>query len=169
MNNLHKGFIGAQSPTINVPWEHTQRLQRQSLSGGVQLTAQTRSEWLHCLFMKNIILLSFASFQTFTGWWIWGAQAANTAAPVRSRRGGRPWILDLLSFVRLPSQDGSLSLFIFYIFPTSFQRQWAAFLVAWCPLPAFRSCFVAFTQRSNVLLMKFWGRKWSPFPIPPPS
>ena len=26
-----------------------------------------------------------------------------------------------------------------------------------------------FAQRSNVLLMNLWGRKWSPYPIPPPS
>ena len=51
----------------------------------------------------------------------------------------------------------------------SFRRQWAAFLGAWCPLPAFRSCFVEFAQRSNVLSMNLWGRKWSPRPIPPPS
>ena len=58
---------------------------------------------------------------------------------------------------------------LLYFFPTSFWRQWAAFLGAWCPLPAFRSCFVKFTQHLNVLLMNFWGRKWSPHPIPPPS
>ena len=33
----------------------------------------------------------------------------------------------------------------FIFFPTSFRRQWAAFLGAWCSLPAFRSCFVEFT------------------------
>ena len=49
----------------------------------------------------------------------------------------------------------------FIFFPTSFRRQWAAFLGAWCPLLAFRSCFVEFTQRLNVLLMNFygWGEK----------
>ena len=26
-----------------------------------------------------------------------------------------------------------------------------------------------FAQRSNVLSMNLWGRKWSPHPIPPPS
>ena len=59
--------------------------------------------------------------------------------------------------------------FFFYIFSTSFWRQWAAFLSAWCPLSAFRSCFVVFTQHLNVLLMNLWGRKWSPGPIPLPS
>ena len=53
--------------------------------------------------------------------------------------------------------------------PTSFQRDWAVFLGTWCPLPAFRSCFVEFAQRSNNLSMNFWGRKWSPHPIPLPS
>ena len=62
-----------------------------------------------------------------------------------------------------------ISLFIFIFFPTSFQRRWAAFLGAWCPLLAFRSCFVEFTQHSNVLLTSLWGRKWSPCPIPLPS
>ena len=57
------------------------------------------------------------------------------------------------SFVFLP----------FIFFPTSFRREWAAFLRAWCPLPAFRICFVEVTQYSNDLLMIFsGGRKWSP-------
>ena len=63
-----------------------------------------------------------------------------------------------------------LSLFLSFIFcPTSFRRQWAAFLGASCPLPAFRCCFVKFAQRSNDLSMNLWGRKWSPHPIPLPS
>ena len=71
--------------------------------------------------------------------------------------------------------DGSLSLtllslFLSFIFcPTSFQREWVAFLGAWCPPPAFRSCFVEVAQHSNKLLMNLWGRQWSPHPIPPPS
>ena len=85
-----------------------------------------------------------------------------------------PGVWKLLS--RLPSQDGAqslprLSLFFFLsfiFFPTSFQRQWVAFLGACCPLLAFRSCFVEFTQRLNVLFINLWGRKWSPRTIPPP-
>ena len=79
------------------------------------------------------------------------------------------------SSFRLPPQDRSLSLTLlslflsFIFFPTSFWRQWAAFLGAWCPLPAFRSCFVEFSQCSNDVLMNLWGRKWSPCPIPLPS
>ena len=76
-----------------------------------------------------------------------------------------PGVWKLLSFLRLPSRDRAPSLpllslfFSFIFFPTSFWRQWAAFLGSWCPLPAFRSCFVEFTQRSNVLLMNLLREK----------
>ena len=71
--------------------------------------------------------------------------------------------------VRSPSLT-LLSFFLSFIFcPTSFQREWAAFLSAWCPPPAFRNCFVEVSQHSNDLLTHLWGRKWSPCPIPPPS
>ena len=102
-------------------------------------------------------------------------------APCDSKTPHRPasesvsWCLETSPLLRLPSRDRSpslplLSLFLSFIFsPTSFWRQWAAFLDAWCPLPAFRSCFVEFVLRSNVLLRNLWGRKWFPHPIPPPS
>ena len=73
------------------------------------------------------------------------------------------WCLETSLFLRLPSQNGAASLPIclyflsFIFFPTSFQRQWAAFLGACCPLLAFRSCFVDFTRCLNVLLMNLWG------------
>ena len=76
---------------------------------------------------------------------------------------------------RFPPQDGSssltlLSLFLSFIFcPISFWRERPAFLGAWCPLLAFRSCFVKVIQHSNDLMVNLWGRKWSPHPIPPPS
>ena len=63
------------------------------------------------------------------------------------------WCLETSLFLRLSSRDGAPSLLLlspflsFIFFPTSFQRQWDAFLGARCPLPAFRSCFVEFTQR----------------------
>ena len=75
-----------------------------------------------------------------------------------------PGVWKLLSFLRLPSWEGALSLPLlplflsFIVFPTSFQRQWATFLGALCPPPAFRSCFVKFAQHSNVLSMNLWGR-----------
>ena len=79
------------------------------------------------------------------------------------------------SLLQLPPWDGSpsltlLSLFFSFIFcPTSFRRKWAAFLGDWCPLPAFKSCFVVFAQCSNDLSMNLWGRKWSPHLLPLPS
>ena len=79
------------------------------------------------------------------------------------------------SYSLLPPQDGSpplslLSLFSSFIFcPTSFWREWPAFLGAWCPLPMFRSCFLEVAHHSNDLLMNSWGRNWSPCPIPLPS
>ena len=51
----------------------------------------------------------------------------------------------------------------------SFQRQWAAYLGTWCPLPAFRNCFVEVAQRSNDHLMNVLGRMGSPHLIPLPS
>ena len=88
----------------------------------------------------------------------------TTDSPVRVF----PGVWKLLSFLNLPSWDGSLALPLLFLFlsfvffPTSFRRQWSAFLGAWCPLPAFRSCFVEFSQCSNVLFINLWGRKWSP-------
>ena len=79
------------------------------------------------------------------------------------------WCLETSLFLRLPSRARTpfprwsslptsfVSFFIFYIFPTCFWKQWSAFLGAWCPLSAFRSCFVEFTQRWNVLLMNLWN------------
>ena len=75
----------------------------------------------------------------------------------------------------LPPQGRSPSLTILYLFlssifcPTSFSREWDAFLGAWYPLPVFRICFVEVAQHSNHLLMNLRGRKWSPHAIPPPS
>ena len=62
-----------------------------------------------------------------------------------------------------------VSLFIFYIFSYLLLKTMDAFLGAWCPLPAFRSCFVEVAQHLNDLLMNLWGRKWSSCPISPPS
>ena len=99
----------------------------------------------------------------------------DSKTPHRPANESVSWCLETSPLSRLPSQDGSpslplLSLFLSFIFcPTSFWRQWAAFLGTWCPLPAFRSYFVEFAQRSNVLSMNLWERKWSPYPIPLPS
>ena len=72
-----------------------------------------------------------------------------------------------------PGQDSVppsfVSFFVFYIFSYLHSKTWVAFLGAWCPLPASRSCFVEFTRRLNALLMNLWGRKCSPRPTPQPS
>ena len=84
------------------------------------------------------------------------------------------WYLETSPPSRFHPQDGFpsltlLSLFLCFIFsPTSFPREWAAFLGAWCPPPAFRSCSVEVSQHSNDLLLNLWGRKRSPHPIPLP-
>ena len=77
------------------------------------------------------------------------------------------------SSFRLPPQDGSLSLTLLFLFlssifcPTSFRRQWVAFLGVLCQHS--EVVFLEFAQHSNVLSVNLWGRKWSPCPIPPPS
>ena len=65
---------------------------------------------------------------------------------------------------------GSWLVLLWYLFNLlfSFRREWAAFLGAWCPPPAFRNCFVEVAQCSDDLLMKLSGRIWSPSPIPLP-
>ena len=62
-----------------------------------------------------------------------------------------------------------VSLFIFYIFSYLLFKTMGCFSGGLWPVLGFRSCFVEFTQRLNVLLMNLWGRKWSPHPIPLPS
>ena len=64
----------------------------------------------------------------------------------------------------LPPQDVSLSpifclLFILSLCPTSFQRDWFAFLGVWGPLPVLRSCFLEIAPHADDLLMYLWGRK----------
>ena len=59
------------------------------------------------------------------------------------------------------SIPNSMSLFLSFMFcPTSFWREWAAFLGAWSPPLVFRSCFVEVDQHSNDFLMNLLGRKW---------
>ena len=75
------------------------------------------------------------------------------------------WYLETSPLSWLPPQDGSLSLtllslFLSFIFcPTSFWRQLTAFLGAWCPPPAFRSCFIEFDQAFKWSFNEFVGEK----------
>ena len=94
--------------------------------------------------------------------------------PLRFQNPHRPaservsWCLETSPLLQHPPWDGSpsltlLSICLSFIFcPISFQREWAAFLGAWCPLPAFRSCFVVFAQCSNDVLMNFGGESGLP-------
>ena len=88
---------------------------------------------------------------------------ALCASKARHRFGSEKvsWCLETSLFFRLPSRDGTPSLPLLSLF--------LSFLGAWCPLPAFRSCFVEFTRCLNALLMNLWGRNCSPHPTPPPS
>ena len=95
---------------------------------------------------------------SFSNEWKWKVQVKSLS---RVRLLATPWT----TAHQAPPSIGVSRLFC----PTSFQREWAAFLGAWCPPPAFRSCFVEFAQCSNDLLMNLWGRKWSPHPILLPS
>ena len=119
----------------------------------------------------------WASGLPVRGLWVLFFSPPNYVALRDSKTPHRPageisWCLESSLPSWLPHRDRSLSLtllslFLFFIFcPTSFWRQRAAFLGSWCPLPAFRSCFVEFAQCSNDLSMNLWGRKWSPHPIP---
>ena len=52
--------------------------------------------------------------------------------------------------------------FVFYIFSYLLLKSWVAFLGAWCPLQAFRSCFVEFTGCLNALWWICGGKVFSP-------
>ena len=134
------------------------------------LLAGGRRKWLghfstgSCVFC-GFLFLFFISFPSYVALW---------DSPQTRLWEGFPLFGNFSSF-RLPPQNRSssltlLSLLLFFIFcPTSFPREWAAFLDAWCPPPAFRSCFGEVAQHSNDILMNLCRRKWSPRPILPPS
>ena len=62
-----------------------------------------------------------------------------------------------------------VSVFVFHILSYLLLRRMGCLSGCWCPLPAFRSCFVEIAQHSNDLLMNLWGIKWYSCPISPPS
>ena len=109
----------------------------------------------------NYLFIFLPSYVAF-----WGSKAHH-----RFTGEGVSWCLETSLFfktpflgrISIPASFVSFTSFIFFL--TSLRIQWPAFLGARCPLPAFRSCSVEFTQRSNVLLMNLWERKWSSHPI----
>ena len=70
-------------------------------------------------------------------------------------------------WVALP--NSFVSIICFYLLSYLLLKTMGCLLVAWCPPQTFKSCFVEVAQHSNDLLMNCGGRKWSPYPIPPPS
>ena len=120
-----------------------------------------------CIFCSFVCLFLFVSPGYVT---LWDSKTLHRPACERDS-----YCVGTSPLSQLPSQEGSpplnvLSLFLSFILcPTSFQKEWSAFLGAWCPPPAFISCFVEVSQHSNDLLMNLWGINWSPHPIPPPS
>ena len=92
-----------------------------------------------------------------------------TDPPVR----GFPSTWELLLHESLPRRvsipNTFVSLFFFYILSYLLFKKMGCLYGAWCPLPAFKSCFVDVAQHSDDLLMNLWGRKWAPNPIPLPS
>ena len=115
-----------------------------------------------------------ASVHVVTKSWTWLSDWTWLDCPLRFQKSPQTCLWDhfLLfgnfSYIMSPSPGQVfipkfLSFFLSFIFcPTSFWRELAAFLGVQCPPPAFRSGFVEVAQYSNDLLMKFWGRKWSP-------
>ena len=52
-----------------------------------------------------------------------------------------------------------VSLFVFYIFPTFFQREWAAFLGVQCPLPSLQKLFCVSCSAFKLFFDEFMGEK----------
>ena len=166
---------------------HVSSLRLPSGHSGLVLTLSNAAHaslfWCHLVVDENVwatsplavvvrcVICGFYLF-IFSSWLCCSLRLQNSHRPVGERVS---WCLETSPLLRIPPWDGSpslthLPLFLSFIFcPTSFQRQGAAFLGAWCPSPVFRSCFVVFAQHSSGLLMNLWGRKWSPHPIPLPS
>ena len=104
-------------------------------------------------------LLGFAVRQIICGFYLFFPSSYvvlwDSKTPHRSAHERVSWCLETSPPSWLPPWDRSqslnlLSLFLSFIcFPTSFWRQLAAFLGAWCPLPGFKNCFVESVQCSN--------------------
>ena len=86
-----------------------------------------------------------------------------------------PGVWKLLIFFKTPFRGpisiptSFASLFIFYILSYLLSKTMGCLSGCLMSSASIRSCFVEFAQRSNVLFMNLWGRKWSPHSTPPPS
>ena len=166
---MHEGekWKWSRSVMSNSSWPHG--LQPTRLLRPWDFPGKSTGVGCHCLLWCNLWLLFIYFFLLVM------LPSEIPKLPHRAAGERVSWCLETSLLLRLPSQDGYLSLPLLSLFsslifrPTSFQRQWAAFLGAWCPPLVFRNCSVVFAQHSNALLMNLWGRKWSPHPIPPPS
>ena len=78
------------------------------------------------------------------------------------------WCLETSLFLKTPFPGWSsiptsfVSLFIFCIFSYLLSKTLGCFSGCLMSSAGIQKLFVEFTQRSNVLLMNLWGRKWSP-------
>ena len=85
-----------------------------------------------------------------------------------------PGVWKLLSFLRLPSRDGALSLplvslFIFYIFSYLLLKTMGCFSGCLMSSAGIQKLFCGIYSVFKCSFDEFVGRKWSPRPIPPPS
>ena len=77
------------------------------------------------------------------------------------------WCLETSLFFKTPFPGqisiptSFVSFFVFYIFSYLLLKTMGCFSGCLMSSPAFRSCFVEFTQHLDGLLMNLWGRKWS--------
>ena len=62
-----------------------------------------------------------------------------------------------------------VSLFIFCILSRLLSKTMGCFSGRLVSAASDQKLFLQFAQRSDVLSMNLWGRKWSPRPVPPPS
>ena len=177
-------------PSLEIPQfgllSHVSSLRLSTRHSGLVLTLRTDDEptlpypaLAHCWWMQGSGLL--LSWQLQLGAFSIGVPPPPVMLPFEIPKlhpdppvRGFPTVWKLLllhdSLPRTGLRPSLLTLFLSFLFcPTSFWREWAAFLGDWCPPSAFRCYYVEAVQYSNDLLMSLWGRKWFPHPSPLPS
>ena len=83
-----------------------------------------------------------------------------------------PGVWKLLSFLRLPSQDGSPSLpllSLFYIFSYFLSKTMGCFFGCLTSSASIQKLFCGIYSAFKCSFVEFVGRNWSPCPIPLPS